>query len=71
MLNEGYMYASLFWGAIGAGCIIYARKMGEWTPAWAGIALIVVSVVVQSPLAMTLASVGILVAMRYAMRRGW
>lgn len=71
MLNEGYLYASLLWGGIGSGCIIYARRVGEWTPALAGIALIVDSVAVQSPHVMWLVGAVVLVAMRYLMRRGW
>jgi hypothetical protein len=71
MFNEGFLYASLLWGTIGVGCLIYGKKQGGWTPAFTGVALIVISYVVQSPLIMSVAGIGLLVALRFLTRRGY
>ena len=71
MLDQGYLLTSLLWGSIGTGCIIYGRKQGEWTPALTGVALIVVSYLIQSPIVMSIASIGLLFAMRLLTRRGY
>ena len=69
MLDSGTLVASLIWGSIGVGFLVYGKKQKEWTPAFGGLALIGLSYFVASPLLMSLLSVGIIAAVFWLARR--
>ncbi len=69
MFESGTLIASLIWGSIGVGFLVYGKKQKEWTLAFGGLALIAVSYFVASPLFMSLLSIGIIVAIFWLVRR--
>jgi hypothetical protein len=58
--STGYLIASLLWGSIGAGFIIYGKKQ-QSAPAWiGGLVLVGMTYFVREVLWMSLAAVGII-----------
>ena len=48
-------------GSIGVGYLMYAKKMGEWVPAGAGLALLVVPYLISSVLVLVIVCVALMV----------
>lgn len=71
MFDTNTLLASLVWGTVGTGCIIYGKKQSAAVPLAGGFALIAVSYFVPSPLWMSLVSVALLSGMYGLMRRGY
>ena len=65
-----YLYASLLWGTVGGGCLLYGKKQGAIPAFIAGAALILASLI-PSPLLMSVVSVLFLVGMVWGIRRGY
>ncbi len=68
-IDTGTLIASLFWGSVAVGFLVYGKKQKEWTPALGGLALLAVSYFVGSALWMSLMSVGSIVAVCWLGRR--
>jgi hypothetical protein len=65
-LDIGGLFASVFWGGIGSGFLVYAWKQRSVPPLIGGIALIGISYfLADSALWMSLAGVGILAGIYY------
>jgi hypothetical protein len=47
-MDSTTLLLSMLFGSIGVGYIMYAKKMGEWVPAAAGLALLVVPYLISS-----------------------
>ena len=71
MFNANFLFASLFWGSVGAGYFIFGKKQGYWPPMIGGLFMIVVSYFVGSALLMSLACAGIIAAVYLLMKRGF
>ncbi|MSU59378.1 MAG: hypothetical protein EXS35_14605 [Pedosphaera sp.] len=69
-LNTNTIWASLFWGSVGAGFFIYGKKQTSLWPMLGGVALIAVSYFIPSPLWMSLVSVAVIVAIYFLSKRG-
>jgi hypothetical protein len=52
---------SMLFGSIGVGYLMYAKKMGEWVPAGAGLALLVVPYLISSVLVLVIVCVVLMV----------
>jgi len=70
MFDAPFLYASLLWGTVGGGCIVYGKKQGAAPPLIAGFALLAASFI-PSVLLMSAASVLLLVGMVWGLRRGY
>ena len=70
MFDGLFLYASLLWGSIGGGCILYGRKQGAAPPLVAGFCLLATSFI-PSVLWMSLVSVLLLAGMVWGVRRGY
>lgn len=70
MLDLHYLYASLLWGTVGSGCILYGKKQGVMPAFVAGFALILASLI-PSALIMSAVSVVLLTGMVWSVRRGY
>lgn len=70
MFDTGFLYASLIWGTIGGGCILYGKKQGAAPPLVAGFVLLAVSFL-PSALLMSALSLLCLTAMVWATKRGY
>ena len=67
-LNEKYLFASLIWGSVGGGYLLYARKQREIVPFIGGVAMIGVSISVTSWFWMSVLC-ALLIAGMYHLRR--
>ena len=64
-LNSSTVLASLVWGAIGSGFVIYGKKQRAMVPLYGGIALVATSYFVESALVMSLICVALLGAIYF------
>jgi hypothetical protein len=71
MLNTNFLYASLLWGTIGAGYCIYGKKQHEAIPLIAGLLLVAFSFLIFSALWMSLASIAVIVATTWLIKKGY
>ena len=62
ILDERFLFASLLWGSVGAGYLLYARKQRMIVPFIGGVAMIGVSYFVGSWLWMSILCVALMVA---------
>jgi glucose dehydrogenase len=70
-LSASFLFASLIWGSIGAGFAIYGKKQRSALALGCGLAMVAISYFVSSAVLMSLACVGIIVAMYLLKRQGW
>ncbi len=70
MFDIPFLYASLLWGTIGGGCIVYGKKQGAAPPLIAGFALLAASFI-PSVWLMSALSVLLLAGMVWGLRRGY
>jgi hypothetical protein len=71
-LNTNALWASLLWGSIGSGFLIYGWKQKAMIPLAVGLALVAVSYVfLNSALYMSLASIAILAVMFWLKKQGY
>ena len=70
IFDAKFLFASLIWGSIGVGYIIYAKKQQEIVPFIGGLVMIAVSYFVSSALLMSLISVAVIVTVHLLLRRG-
>jgi CHASE2 domain-containing sensor protein len=69
-LDMGGLIASLFWGGIGMGFLVYARKQRSIPALLGGVGLVGISYfMADSAVWMSLAGVGILIGVYYLSRR--
>ena len=71
MLNESFLFASLFWGTLGGGYLLYARKQREIVPFVGGVAMIAVSFLVTSWFWMSLICIALMFAVWQLVRQGY
>ena len=69
MLDEHFLFASVIWGGVAGGYLFYARKQREVTPFIGGVAMMAASFLITSWFWMSLASIGIMVAVYWQMKR--
>ncbi len=70
LLDEHFMFASMFWGAVSGGYLLYARKQREITPLIGGVAIMAVSFMVTSWFWMSLICIALMFGVYYQMKRG-
>ena len=70
LLDERFLFASLLWGSVGAGYLLYARKQREIAPLIGGVAMIGVSYFVGSWFWMSILCLALMVAVYQLMKRG-
>ena len=70
MFDGPFLYASLLWGTIGGGCILYGKKQGAAPPLIAGFCLLAVSFI-PSVLLMSALSLLLLAGMVWGIRQGY
>ena len=70
MFDTPFLYASLLWGTIGGGCIVYGKKQGVAPPLIAGFALLAASFI-PSVWLMSVVSILLLAGMVWGLRRGY
>ena len=71
LFHTDFLLASLIWGSIGVGCIVYGKKQTEAVPLIGGLAMVAVSYLVPSALWMSLVSLGLIGGMVAARKQGF
>lgn len=71
MSDTNFLFASMVWGAVGSGCLVYGKKQAAAPALIAGLALVVLSSFVRPPLLLSGLGVLCLTAMVWATRRGY
>ena len=70
LLDEHFMFASMFWSAVAGGYLLYARKQREITPLIGGVAMLAVSFMVASWFWMSLICIALMFGVYHQMKRG-
>jgi hypothetical protein len=70
MLDEHFLFASVIWGAVAGGYLLYARKQRETTPFIGGVAMMAASFLVTSWFWMSIICIGLMFGVYYQMKRG-
>ena len=65
MGNSNTLFASLFWGSVGLGFLIYGKKQGAMVPLFGGVALMAISYFVSSAMYMCVAGAALVAAIIY------
>jgi len=68
-LDSSSLLASLLWGSIGSGFVVYGKKQGEPVTLFGGIALVAVSYFAETALIMSLMSVALIAGIFWLRRR--
>jgi hypothetical protein len=68
--NSNVLFASLFWGSVGAAYFIYGKKQRSWPAMVGGIAMIAVSYFVGMVSLISLASIAIMAGVYVLIKRG-
>ena len=68
-ISSGTLFASLLWGTIGAGMVIYGKKQQSPPALIGGIALVAASYLVPDPLWMSISSIAIIAGVYFWSRR--
>lgn len=71
MFDTNFLLASTVWGAVGAGCLVYGKKQSAAPAIITGLALVVASALIHSPLLLTALGLLCLCAMVWAIKRGY
>ena len=71
MFAPNFLLASLFWGSLGTGCLIYGKKQGSAPALIAGFALLACSCFAPGALWMSLISLLLIGGMVWSIRRGY
>ncbi len=71
MFDINFLLASMVWGTVGAGCLVYGKKQSAAPALIAGLTLIVLSSFVHSPLLLSALSLLCLTGMVWATKRGY
>ena len=71
MFATNFLLASLFWGSLGTGCLIYGKKLSSAPALMAGLALIACSYFAPGALWMSFISLLLMGGMVWGIRRGY
>jgi len=69
LFDSSFLFASLFWGSVGAGYWVYGKRQSSMPSMLGGVAMIAVSYFVSSWFLMSLACTGLGVGVYYWMKR--
>ena len=70
LLDEHFMFASMIWGAVAGGYLLYARRQRKIPPFIGGVAMMVVSFMVTSWFWMSLLCIALMFGVYYQMKQG-
>jgi len=71
MFDINFLLASMVWGTVGTGCLVYGKKQSAAPAVIAGLALVVASTIVHSPLLLSALGLFCLFGMVWAIKRGY
>lgn len=68
-INEGYLWASVLWGSVGTAYLAYGTRQKSVFPVLGGLGLFVASYLIESWWQMSLASIALITATHWLLRR--
>jgi hypothetical protein len=71
LMNEHYLWASVIWGAIASGYLIYGWRQRAMVPFLGGLVMSVAAILIVSALLMSLACAAIAFAIWWLMKQGY
>jgi hypothetical protein len=71
MWNASFLFASLIWGSIGVGFLVYGTRQKAWVPTVGGILMITTSYCASSALAMSVICLLLALAVYILVQRGY
>ena len=71
MFDINFLLASMVWGTVGAGCLVYGKKQSAAPALITGLALVVASALIHSPLLLSALSLLCLFGMVWAIKQGY
>ena len=71
LLNTKFLFASLIWGTVGGGYLLYARRQRASVPFLGGVAMIAVSCLISSWFWMSVICISLMVSVHQLVKRGW
>jgi len=71
MFNVHFLFASLVWGSVGVGYLVYGKRQSSWLPMVGGVVMIAASYFARSVLVMSLVCTGLIVAIYVLSKRGY
>jgi hypothetical protein len=71
LLDQHYLWASLVWGTIASGYLIYGWKQRVMIPFVAGLVMTVASIFITGALLMSLACAAIMFAVWWLLKQGY
>ena len=69
--NENFLFASLFWGTIAFGYLVYGWKQKALMPFLGGLTMTAASVLIGSAALMSLACVAVMVLVYWLLKQGY
>ncbi len=70
-LNASFLFASLFWGAVGVGYFVYGKRQSSWVPMIGGIVMIALSYFIASALLMSGVCLALIAAIYLLLKQGY
>jgi hypothetical protein len=67
--NEGFLWASLIWGSVGTGYLVYGSRQKSAFPFLGGLGMIVASYLIDSWWQMSLVAIALIAATHWLLRR--
>lgn len=71
MFDPNFLLASMFWGTVGTGCLVYGQKQAAAPALVVGLALIVASTLIHSILLLSALGLFCVSGMVWAIKRGY
>ena len=71
LLDPNYLFASLIWGSIAVGYLIYGRRQRSVVAFVGGVLMMVASYFISGVWEMSFISLGIIVTVYYLLRQGY
>jgi hypothetical protein len=68
-LDSSFLFASLIWGSVGSGYVIYGKKQQSAGPFVGGVAMVMFSYFIESALIMSILCIGLMIAVYKYMKR--
>lgn len=69
-MNTDTLWASMLWGAVGSGFLIYGKKQGRMVPMIGGLAMLGSTYFCETALVMSLVSLALIAGIWWATQRG-
>jgi hypothetical protein len=71
MWNASFLFASLIWGSVGVGFLVYGTRQKAWVPTLGGVLMIMASYLASSALVMSVVCLAVAFGVYLLLSRGY